>query len=110
MSMFFRVWHGTCLNYFASEREATTACCKAGRSKSIWGHPRVFQLNDEGNHMPAFTFEKISPPKPRGPVPNTEEKQRGVITQILDRFVGIRMKRTADKVTSTARRDEPRRR
>jgi hypothetical protein len=60
--------------------------------------------------MPAFTFEKISPPKPRGPVPKTEEKQRGVITQILDRFVGTRMKRTADKVASTARRDEPRHR
>jgi hypothetical protein len=98
------------LNYFASEREATTACCKAGRSKTIWGHPRVFQLNDEGNHMPAFTFEKIAPPTNRGPVPKIEKKQRGVINQILDRFVEARVKRTADKVASTARREEPRRR
>jgi hypothetical protein len=60
--------------------------------------------------MPAFTFEKISPPKQRGPVPKIETKQRGVINQILDRFVEARVKRTADKVASTARRDEPRRR
>ena len=70
----------------------------------------MFQLNAEGNHMPAFTFEKISPPAHRGPVPKIEKKQRGVITQILDRFVEARMKHTADKAVSTARRDEPRRR
>jgi hypothetical protein len=78
--------------------------------KDIWGHPSVFQLNDEGNHMPAFTFEKIAPPTNRGPVPKIEKKQRGVINQILDRFVEARVKRTADKVASTARREEPRRR
>jgi hypothetical protein len=44
--------------------------------------------------MPAFTFEKISPPVRRGPVPAIEKKQRGVIVQVLDRFVEARMKRT----------------
>jgi hypothetical protein len=44
--------------------------------------------------MPAFTFEKISPPVRRGPIPPIEKKQRGVIVQILDRFVEARVKRT----------------
>ena len=44
--------------------------------------------------MPAFTFEKISPPIRRGPIPPIVKKQRGVIVQILDRFVEARVKRT----------------
>ena len=43
--------------------------------------------------MPAFTFEKISPPIRRGPIPPIAKKQRGVIVQILDRFVEARVKR-----------------
>ena len=43
--------------------------------------------------MPAFTFEKISPPIRRGPVPPIVKRQRGVIVQILDRFVEARVKR-----------------
>jgi hypothetical protein len=44
--------------------------------------------------MPAFTFEKITPPVRRGPLPPIEKKQRGVIVQILDRFVEARVKRS----------------
>ena len=44
--------------------------------------------------MPSFTFEKISPPIRRGPVPPVAKKQRGVIVQILDRFVEARVKRS----------------
>jgi hypothetical protein len=43
--------------------------------------------------MPAFTFEKISPATRRGPIPPIVKKQRGVIVQILDRFVEARVKR-----------------
>ena len=44
--------------------------------------------------MPAFTFEKISPPERRGPIsPVANKKQRGVIVQMLDRFVEARVKR-----------------
>jgi hypothetical protein len=43
--------------------------------------------------MPVFTFEKISPPVRRGPLPPIAKKQRGVIVQILDRFVEARVKR-----------------
>ena len=42
--------------------------------------------------MPAFTFEKISPPPDRGPVPPVaNKKQRGVIVQMLDRFAEARL-------------------
>ena len=44
--------------------------------------------------MPSFTFEKISPPVRRGPLPPIVKKQRGVIVQILDRLVEKRVKRT----------------
>jgi hypothetical protein len=43
--------------------------------------------------MPAFTFEKIPPPVRRSPRPPAAEKQRGVLVQVLDRFVGVRVKR-----------------
>jgi hypothetical protein len=51
--------------------------------------------------MPAFTFEKISPPAggsvpsvANGVGPSIAKKQRGVIVQILDRFVETRVKRS----------------
>ena len=45
--------------------------------------------------MPAFTFEKISPPADRGPIPPVaNKKQRGVIVQMLDRFAEARVKRS----------------
>jgi hypothetical protein len=44
--------------------------------------------------MPAFSFEKISPPIRRGPIPPIAKKQRGVIVQILGRFVEARVKRS----------------
>ncbi|MCA6106659.1 hypothetical protein [Bradyrhizobium cenepequi] len=55
--------------------------------------------------MPAFSFEKISPPVRRGPIAPIEQKQRGVIVQILDRFVERRIKRRlrAEKSETAAR-------
>ena len=47
--------------------------------------------------MPVFTFEKISPPVRRGPLPPIAKKQRGVIVKILNRFVEARVKRTSRK-------------
>ena len=52
--------------------------------------------------MPAFTFEKISPPAKRGPVGSIAKnqskkhagKQRGLIVQILDRFVEARARKS----------------
>jgi hypothetical protein len=54
--------------------------------------------------MPVFTFEKISPPVRRGPIPPIVKKQRGVIVQILDRFVEARVKRTVRKENGVAAR------
>jgi hypothetical protein len=45
--------------------------------------------------MPAFMFEKISPPVRRGPIPPIVKKQRGLIVQILDSFVEARVKKNA---------------
>ena len=56
--------------------------------------------------MPAFTFEKISPPVRRGPIPAIEKKQRGVIVQILGRFVETRVKRTLRKEKGVIARRE----
>jgi hypothetical protein len=57
--------------------------------------------------MPAFTFEKISPPTRRGPVPSIAKKQRGVIVQILDRFVEARVKRTLRVEEGVIARNQP---
>ena len=43
--------------------------------------------------MPAFSFEKISPPVASVSKTPAEKKQRGVIVQFLDRFVEGRGKR-----------------
>ena len=57
--------------------------------------------------MPVFTFEKISPPIRRGPLPPIAKRQRGVIVKILDRFVEARVKRTSRKQKdATARRQQ----
>lgn len=56
--------------------------------------------------MPAFSFEKISPPVRRGPLPPIAKKQRGVIVQILDRFVEARVRRAKlEKKGGIARRE-----
>ena len=57
--------------------------------------------------MPAFSFEKISPPAPRDPIqplvsmaPDVR-KPRGVIVQIMDRFVEARLRRTLREPAAT---------
>ena len=54
--------------------------------------------------MPVFTFEKIPPPIRRGPIAPIVKKQRGVIVQILDRFVEARVKRTLRAEKGVVRR------
>ena len=62
--------------------------------------------------MPAFTFEKISPekisPQARGPIAAVEKKPRGVISQMLDRLVVVRVKRTLRRDKSIIARREQR--
>jgi hypothetical protein len=47
--------------------------------------------------MPAFTFEKISPPVRRSAAAVAEEKQRSRIVQFLDRFTEARTRRSLSK-------------
>ena len=58
--------------------------------------------------MPAFTFEKISPPVRRGPLPPIEKKQRGIIVQVLGRFVEARVQRAERTELSDQERRETR--
>ena len=53
--------------------------------------------------MPAFTFEKISPPR-RGPIAPIVKKQRGLVVAILDRFVEAKVKREEKRVERPSRR------
>ena len=57
--------------------------------------------------MPAFTFEKISPPVRRGPIPPIVKKQRGLIVQMLDRFVEARVKRSLHDEEGVIARNVP---
>jgi hypothetical protein len=63
-----------------------------------------------GEDMPAFSFEKISPPARRGqqssqqPSSSSPEKQRGFIHQIVDRFAEARARKAADKARSVSGR------
>lgn len=57
--------------------------------------------------MPVFTFEKISPPVRRVAMAPTVKKQRGVIIQILDRFVEARVKRSLREEERVTARRQP---
>ena len=58
--------------------------------------------------MPVFTFEKISPPADRGPVPPVaNKKQRGVVVKMLDRFAEARVKRSLKKGVIARNPDRP---
>jgi hypothetical protein len=82
------------------EQVAVTGAC----SRKFQG---CFNSAPRGYTMPAFTFEKISPPIRRGPIPPIAKKQRGVIVKILDRLVEARVKRTSRKQKGvTARRQK----
>jgi hypothetical protein len=55
--------------------------------------------------MPAYTFEKISPPVRQDPIPPVaNKKQRGLIVQMLDRFAQARVKRTLKQEKSVIAR------
>jgi hypothetical protein len=45
--------------------------------------------------MPAFTFEKLSAPKPHGPAPAPAEKPRSALAEFVNRLVEPRLRRAA---------------
>jgi hypothetical protein len=68
---------------------------QAVRLQDIREAKECFNSTKRGYTMPAFTFEKISPPADRSPAPPVaNKKQRGVVVKILDRFVEARVQRT----------------
>jgi hypothetical protein len=58
--------------------------------------------------MPAFTFEKLSPPARRAAnAPDADKKQRGVISSMLDRLAEARSKRRTPKERTVSARKKP---
>lgn len=51
--------------------------------------------------MPAFTFEKISPPVGQGPSATAPTKPQGVLSQMIDRFAEKRAKSAARETGGT---------
>lgn len=56
--------------------------------------------------MPAFTFEKISPPVRRGPNATAPQKPRSVISQMIDRLAEKRAKRGPSEERGALRGDD----
>ena len=56
--------------------------------------------------MPAFTFEKISPPGRRAPTATTPKKPRGLISQMIERVAERRARRPLQNERPMMRRDE----
>lgn len=57
--------------------------------------------------MPAFSFEKITPPVRRAPAATTPEKPRGLISQIMDRIAERRAKRALQDERTVRGDDKP---
>jgi len=57
--------------------------------------------------MPAFSFEKISPPARTAATTPAKKKQRGMIVQILDRFVEARGKRALKSGRPASAKSKP---
>jgi hypothetical protein len=109
-----RIWHKPCLNQFRSVESV------GGRGPiigSAWFgslDSECFRLGvspwccfgGEGHAMPAFSFEKISPPARRGPAAAASEKPRGVISQVIDRLTDRSAGRRPRQERDTHARDE----
>jgi hypothetical protein len=57
--------------------------------------------------MPAFTFEKISPPVRRAPAATAPKKPRGLISQMIDRVAERRARRALQAEHAMRRDDKP---
>ena len=57
--------------------------------------------------MPAFTFEKISPPARRSPAAAAPQKPRSVISQMIDRIAERRARRSLQDERALRRDEKP---
>jgi hypothetical protein len=62
-------------------------------AKSIGSVQECLNATSRRCTVPAFSFEKISPPDRNAPLPPVEAKPRGVIFQMLDRWAEARTRR-----------------
>lgn len=54
--------------------------------------------------MPAFSFEKLSPPADRAPpVLVTVQKHRGIIVQLLDKLTEAKLERSTRNIDTSKR-------
>lgn len=81
------IWHNPCFN-------TVNRASRMRFGSKILGRPKECHSTKRGYTMPAFTFEKITPPANRTAVtPVANKKQRGVIVQVLDRLAEARLRR-----------------
>ena len=67
---------------------------------------RVSLLNDEGCTVPAFTFEKITPPaasRTEADSPAAPAARRGAFVRLLDRLTSARLKKSEDSIRKVRR-------
>ncbi|MCS3762890.1 hypothetical protein ML401_26865 [Bradyrhizobium sp. 62B] len=57
--------------------------------------------------MPAFSFEKISPPARRGAAAAAPQKPRSVINQMIDRIAERRAKRAVQDERAMRQNEKP---
>jgi hypothetical protein len=57
--------------------------------------------------MPAFTFEKISPPARRAPAATLPKKPPGLISQLINRFAERRARRAFQSEPAMPRDEKP---
>ena len=57
--------------------------------------------------MPAFSFEKISPPARRAPTATAPKKPRSVISQMIDRIAERRARRALQDEPPMRRDEKP---
>ncbi len=57
--------------------------------------------------MPAFTFEKITPPVRRAPTAAAPKKPRSVISQMIDRIAERRARRSLQDERTPQRDEKP---
>src|SRR2546421_12382991 len=89
------IWHILCLNRSVRIRRAQNDLPSGTSTNDIWRRfQECFNSTTRGYTMPVFTFEKISPPVRRRPIPPIAKKPRGVIVQLLGHSVEKRVKRT----------------
>ena len=103
---FATIWHGPCLNISVRiSRTKDFAYLRGHSAQDIREARECFNSTKRGCTMPAFMFEKISPPAERGPVaPVANKKQRGVIIKILDRFAEARVKQSKEEKRPSSRK------